>query len=70
MTLPLILGSISTCVIAFIASVGTNLTARRTAIAHLLFNVIRSSSVSSLRPFTAGLADRPTTPDCQRPYHF
>ena len=39
--LPLILGSnIGTCVIAFIASAGTNLTARRAAVAHLLFNLI------------------------------
>lgn len=39
--IPLILGSnIGTCVIAFIASAGTNLTARRTAMAHLFFNVI------------------------------
>ena len=38
---PLILGSnIGTCVVAFIASAGTNVTARRTAMAHLFFNVI------------------------------
>ena len=53
--LPLILGSnIGTCVIAFIASVGTNLTARRTAVAHLLFNVIGVFfCLIVLRPFTA-----------------
>lgn len=39
--MPLILGSnIGTCVIAFIASAGTNVTARRTAMAHFFFNVI------------------------------
>ncbi len=39
--IPLILGSnIGTCVIAFIASAGTNVTARRAAMAHLYFNVI------------------------------
>ncbi len=38
---PLILGSnIGTCVIGFIASTGTNVTARRTAMAHFFFNVI------------------------------
>lgn len=53
--LPLILGSnIGTCVIAFIASVGTNLTARRTAVAHLLFNVIGVFiCLLVLKPFTA-----------------
>ena len=53
--LPLILGSnIGTCVIAFIASVGTNLTARRTAMAHLLFNVIGVFlCLIVLQPFTA-----------------
>ncbi|NLA25975.1 MAG: Na/Pi cotransporter family protein [Firmicutes bacterium] len=39
--IPLILGSnIGTCVIAFIASAGTNVTARRAAMAHIYFNVI------------------------------
>ena len=53
--LPLILGSnIGTCIIAFIASVGTNLTARRTAMAHLLFNTIGVLlCLIMLQPFTA-----------------
>lgn len=53
--LPLILGSnIGTCVIAFIASAGTNLTARRTAVAHLLFNVVGVLlCLLALAPFTA-----------------
>lgn len=52
--LPLILGSnIGTCVIAFIASAGTNLTARRAAVAHLLFNVIGVLlCLAVLTPFT------------------
>lgn len=38
---PLVLGSnIGTCVTAILASIGTNIPARRTAVAHLLFNVI------------------------------
>lgn len=53
--LPLILGSnIGTCVVAFIASAGTNLTARRAAVAHLFFNVIGVFlCLIMLRPFTA-----------------
>ncbi|MFN3699224.1 MAG: Na/Pi cotransporter family protein, partial [Dictyoglomus sp.] len=38
---PVILGAnIGTCITAIIASIGTNLSAKRTAIAHLFFNVI------------------------------
>ncbi len=52
--MPLILGSnIGTCVIAFIASAGTNLTARRAAVAHLLFNFIGVLlCLAVLTPFT------------------
>jgi len=52
---PLILGSnIGTCVVAFIASAGTNLTARRAAMAHLFFNVIGSFIfLFLLGPFTS-----------------
>ena len=46
--------------IAFIASVGTNLTARRTAVAHLLFNVIGVFfCLIVLGLYRFGLADRP-----------
>ena len=39
--IPLILGTnIGTCITAILASIGTNLTARRTAVAHVLFNTI------------------------------
>ena len=39
--IPLILGcNIGTCVTALIASVGTGISARRTAVAHILFNII------------------------------
>jgi phosphate:Na+ symporter len=38
---PIILGAnIGTCVTALIASIGTNISAKRTALAHLFFNVI------------------------------
>ncbi len=47
--IPLVLGcDIGTCVTALIASVGTNISARRAAIAHVLFNVI---GVIILLPF-------------------
>ena len=51
---PLILGSnIGTCVVAFIASAGTNVTARRAAMAHLFFNVIGTLLfLTLLTPFT------------------
>lgn len=53
--IPLILGSnVGTCVTAFIASAGTNLTARRAAMAHLFFNVIGSFIfLFLLGPFTS-----------------
>ena len=39
--IPLILGTnIGTCITAILASIGTNLTARRTAVAHVLFNTM------------------------------
>jgi phosphate:Na+ symporter len=39
--LPLILGcNIGTCVTALIASIGTNISARRAAVAHIMFNII------------------------------
>ena len=52
--MPLILGSnIGTCVIGFIASAGTNVTARRTAMAHFLFNTIGVAlCLLVLAPFT------------------
>ena len=52
---PLILGSnIGTCITAFIASAGTNVTARRTAVAHLLFNFVRVLlTLLMIEPFTA-----------------
>jgi len=47
--IPLILGAnIGTCVTALIASIGTRLSAKRTALAHLLFNVI---GVTLIFPF-------------------
>jgi len=52
---PLILGSnIGTCITAFIASAGTNVTARRTAVAHLLFNFVGVLlTLLMIEPFTA-----------------
>lgn len=52
--LALVLGTnIGTCVTAFLASIGANLTARRTAIAHILFNVLGSLIFFLLlEPFT------------------
>lgn len=52
--LPLILGcNIGTCVTAMLASIGTSTNARRTAVAHLLFNVSGTLLfLCMLRPFT------------------
>lgn len=51
----IILGSnIGTCVTAMLASIGTGLNARRTAVAHLMFNVIGVIIfMAFLRPFTS-----------------
>ena len=58
----LILGSnIGTCITAMLASIGTNLTARRAALAHVLFNVagvlIFLPLVGPFTTFVAGTAD-------------
>ena len=61
--IPLILGSnIGTCVVAFIASAGTNVTARRAAMAHLFFNVIGVFiCLLFLKPFTGLVLDTAST---------
>lgn len=52
--LAIILGSnVGTCVTAMLASIGTGLNARRTAVAHLMFNVIGAALfMIILKPFT------------------
>jgi phosphate:Na+ symporter len=52
--IPILLGdNIGTCVTALLSSIGTNHTARRTAVVHLLFNVFGSVIFMVLRtPFT------------------
>jgi len=52
--IPLILGcNIGTCVTALLASIGTSLNAKRTAWAHVLFNIIGSTIfLILLKPFT------------------
>lgn len=52
--IPLILGSnIGTCITAMLASVGTNIIARRAAVAHILFNVIGVAlALIFINPFT------------------
>lgn len=52
--IPLILGcNIGTCVTAMLASIGTSTNARRTAVAHLLFNICGTLLfLCLLRPFT------------------
>ncbi|MCR3921528.1 MAG: Na/Pi cotransporter family protein [Firmicutes bacterium] len=63
LTLPaamaLVLGSnIGTCVTAMLASIGTSLSARRAAVAHLLFNVCGVLlAIIVFRPFTAFVAE-------------
>ena len=53
--LALIMGTnIGTCITAILASIGTNLTAKRAALAHIMFNVIGSLVfILFLRPFTS-----------------
>ncbi|MDO9464671.1 MAG: Na/Pi cotransporter family protein [bacterium] len=49
--IPLLLGdNIGTCITAMLASIGTNVGARRAAVAHLLFNLIGTIIVLSLLP--------------------
>lgn len=49
--IPLILGdNIGTCITAMLASINTNISARRSAIGHVLFNVIGTIIVLSLLP--------------------
>jgi len=49
--IPLLLGdNIGTCVTAMLASIGTNVGARRAAVAHVLFNVIGTTIVLLLLP--------------------
>ncbi len=49
--LPIVLGAeIGTCVTAMIASIGTSITARRSAIAHLIFNVLGTIVFFSILP--------------------
>jgi phosphate:Na+ symporter len=52
--IPIILGAnIGTCITIIIASIGSNVTAKRTAAAHLLYNIIGAVIfLSVLRPFT------------------
>ncbi len=50
--IPILLGTnIGTCVTALLASIGTNTSAKRTAMAHVLFNVIGTAIVLLLLPF-------------------
>ena len=50
--IPLILGdNIGTCITAILASIGTTISAKRTAIAHLVFNVLGTVIVLILLPF-------------------
>lgn len=49
--IPIILGdNIGTCITAFIASIGTSLSARRAAVAHIMFNVIGTVIALALLP--------------------
>ena len=52
--IPIILGAnIGTCVTVMIASIGVNITAKRAAVAHLLFNIIGTAIfLIILKPFT------------------
>jgi phosphate:Na+ symporter len=48
---PIVLGAhIGTCATAMLGSIGTNIDARRSAISHLLFNIITSSAAAFLAP--------------------
>lgn len=53
--IPIILGAnIGTCVTVMLASVGTSISARRAAVAHLLYNIIGAALfLIALKPFTA-----------------
>jgi phosphate:Na+ symporter len=49
---PIVIGShIGTCITALLSSMGTNIEARRTAIAHLLFNIFNVAVAILLKPF-------------------
>jgi phosphate:Na+ symporter len=59
---PLVLGAhIGTCTTALLGSVGTSITARRGAVAHLLFNILNAALALALGPWlvswVAGTAD-------------
>ena len=50
--IPIVLGAeIGTCITAMLASIGTSLTARRSAIAHLMFNVLGTVIFLTVLPF-------------------
>lgn len=54
--IPLILGdNIGTCVTAMLASIGTTISAKRTAVAHVMFNVLGTIIVISLLPLYKNL---------------
>ena len=55
--IPIILGTnIGTCITAMLASIKTNLTARRTAIAHVLFNIIGTVIAMLMLPVYISIA--------------
>ncbi|MBN1798833.1 MAG: Na/Pi cotransporter family protein [Spirochaetales bacterium] len=54
--IPIILGdNIGTCITAALASIGTNLAAKRTAVAHFGFNIIGTAIAVALLPFYKSL---------------
>lgn len=54
---PIVVGAhIGTCATALLGSIGTNIEARRTAFAHLLFNIATAGLVLAARPFILGVA--------------
>ncbi len=60
---PLVLGTnIGTCVTALLASIGTNVAARRAAVAHILFNIVGVIlALVFLKPFTALILETAAT---------
>lgn len=65
---PILFGdNIGTCITAILASIGTNRTARRTAVVHLLFNVFGTVIfMTLLRPFIWGVGLLSAGADIQR----
>ncbi len=60
---PLVMGTnIGTCVTAILASIGANVTARRAALAHVLFNIIGVAlALIFLKPFTGLIIESAST---------